>query len=376
MIQRLRAPLLRLFRTAGALALLVAILKGLPAPTAAGCVIGFLIGQEPLADLWFLLTHRLCGGRLYCASFGRGRKLWNGSIAGVPVELGLRPTSGFLFPWGLRPVRAPRLRLWLAAVALFGLHAGLGTWLATSCTGLPRGIGFGLLVTVVLHAVVTVSAPVNSLWTVFVMPFRPGSTKVDLWSSSAVEAERLLIRGRVSEAHRAMDQGQPARLLPAAIALGEGRYEEAQQLALEDLEHGGTPATVCYLIGMSFIGHTDSGEISPELAAARLEPFLARWGIDHRSLFPDFLPTADLARFQNDPHTAIRVARRLSTAVDSPFRRAQAHCSLAAALIAVGRTDEARKALARARKECPELARIADVARMLEREPAQAGQEL
>ncbi len=70
------------------------------------------------------------------------------------------------------------------------------------------------------------------------------------------------------------------------------------------------------------------------------------------------------------------MARRLSTAVDSPFRRAQAHCSLAAALIAVGRTDEARKALARARKECPELARIADVARMLEREPAQAGQEL
>ncbi|MFG2842143.1 tetratricopeptide repeat protein [Kitasatospora sp. NPDC048296] len=371
MIQRLRPSLSRLFRAAGAAALLVAVLRGLPASTATGCAIGFLVGQEPLSDLWFLLTHRLCGGQLYCARYGRGRKLWSGSIAGVPVELGLRPTSGFVFPWGLRPVRAPRLRLWLAAVALFGLHAGLGAWLATSCTGLPRGIGFGLLVTFVMQAVRTASDPVDSLWVVFVMPFRPGSAKVDLWSSSAVEAERLLNRGRISEAHRAMDEGRPALLTPAGIALAEGRYAEAQRLALEDLELGGAPHPVCYIIGMSFIGHTDAGEISPELAAARLDPFLARWGIHDPARFPDFLPTADLARFRNDPHTAIRVARRLSTAVDSPFRRAQACCSLAAALIAAGRPEEAREALARAREECPELARIADVERLLEPQPAE-----
>ncbi|MFF2148163.1 hypothetical protein [Kitasatospora sp. NPDC058190] len=371
MIQRLRTSLPWLFRAVGAFALLVAVLKGLPASTATGCVIGFLIGQEPLSDLWFLLTHRLYGGRLNCASYGRGRKLWSGSIAGVPVELGLRPTSGFLFPWGLRPVRAPRLRVWLASVALYGLHAGLGAWLATSCTGLPRGIGFGLLFTSVMYAVLSSSNPVDSLWAVFVMPFRPGSLKVDIWSSSAVEAERLLFLGRISEAHRKLDEGRPRLLTAAGIALAEGRYEEAQQLALEDLEHGGSPSTVCYLIGMSLIGHTDAGGLSPQVAAARLDPFLDRWGVHNPQLFPDFLPTVDLARFRNDPHTAVRVARRLSTAVDSPFRRATACCSLAAALIAAGRPDEARKALARAREECPELARIADVERLLEPKPAE-----
>ncbi|MBO1414858.1 tetratricopeptide repeat protein, partial [Streptomyces sp. FH025] len=39
-------------------------------------------------------------------------------------------------------------------------------------------------------------------------------------------------------------------------------------------------------------------------------------------------------------------------------------CSLAAALVEAGRPGEARKALARAREQCPGLARIAGVDRM------------
>ncbi|MEU1289497.1 hypothetical protein [Kitasatospora sp. NPDC005856] len=374
MIRHLWASLPWLLRAAGATALYLAMLHDLPALTALGCVIGFLVGQEPLSDLWFLLTHRFCGARLYSASYGRGRRLWSGTIATVPVELGLVPTSGFLFPWGLLPVRAPRLRLWLASVARFGLHAGLGAWLATSATGLPRGIGLGLLFTLGMTAVTTATSPVNSLWAVFVMPFRPGSVSVDAESPSAVEAERYLVRGRISEARRKLDEGTPMVLTATGIALAEGRYTEAERLADEAFERGHTAAdsSVAFLAAMAFVGRVDAGEHSPARAAALLEPYLVRLGVHDRTLARDFLPAADLARFRNDPRTAVRAARRLSNAVGSRFHRSLACCSLAAALMADGRPEEAREALARARRECPELARIADVERMPERGPATA----
>ncbi|MET8541166.1 hypothetical protein ABZW03_11000 [Kitasatospora sp. NPDC004799] len=368
MIRQLRAGLPWLFRAAGAALLYLAVLDGLPAPTLLGCVIGFLVGQEPLSDLWFLLTHRLCGGRLHSASYGRGRRLWSGAIAGVPVELGALPTSGFLLPWGQLPVRAPRLRLWLGSVGLFGLHAGLGAWLATSTDGLPRGIGLGLCFSFVMAAVVTAPRQVNSLWAVFVLPFRPGAVPPDVESPSAVEAERLLLRGRIPEAHRMLDEGRPLALTPAAVALAEGRHEDAERLTDQAFQQGHTPenSSVAFLAAMTLVGRADAGEYSPAQAAARLEPYLSQLGVHDPALARDFLPAADLARLRNDPRTAVRAARRLSNAVGSRFRRSLACCSLAAALIAAGRPEQARKALARARGECPGLARIADLERLLE----------
>ncbi|MGW2256198.1 tetratricopeptide repeat protein, partial [Kitasatospora sp. NPDC001660] len=192
------------------------------------------------------------------------------------------------------------------------------------------------------------------------------------WAPGFIQAERLLAAGRISEAAAllrddASAESATAHLTPAGLALAEGRYEKAELLAAEAMEHG-CPSHVPYLIvGMAFVGRADRGEVSHERAGALLDPFLVRLGINDRTLYRGFLPTADVARFQNDPDTAVRVARPLSTAVGSAYWRAQAGCSLAAALIAAGRPDEARKALARARKECPELVRISDVERMLEK---------
>ncbi|MFJ9696721.1 hypothetical protein [Kitasatospora sp. NPDC101183] len=365
MIQRILASLPWTFRAAAAVALWAALKNGLAPETAIGCIAGFLIGQEPLGDLWFLLTHRFYGGRLYAVKYGRGRKLWSGSIAGALVELGTRPASGLLLHWGQRAVPAVRLRTWAASTALFALHGGLGAWLATSRTGLPQGIGYGLLVTLVMTAVVYAARPIDSLWAVFVLPFRPDGVKIDLPSPTAAEAERLLVRGLIPQARRKLDEGGGPLLTAAVVTLAEGRHEEAQQLVLADLERGCSEYSACWTIGMVLISHADSGELPPELAGARLEPFLNLWNIPDPALLPDFLPTADLARFRGDHRTAVRVARRLSTLASSPFWRAEACCSLAAALIADGRPEEARKALARARRECPGLARIADVERML-----------
>ncbi|MGW2255192.1 hypothetical protein ACWCXH_34150, partial [Kitasatospora sp. NPDC001660] len=100
MLQRLRIALTRVVLLAGIAAVFTTLDHGFPAWTTLGFVIGAFSGQELLADLWFLLTHRLSGTRLLGVSYGRGRLLWHGTVAGVPVELGLRPATGLLLPWG------------------------------------------------------------------------------------------------------------------------------------------------------------------------------------------------------------------------------------------------------------------------------------
>ncbi|MEU8512954.1 hypothetical protein AB0C76_15415 [Kitasatospora sp. NPDC048722] len=372
MLQRLRATLTWVFHLAGIAAVFTTLDHGFPARATLGFVIGALLGQEPLADLWFLLTHRLSGARLLGVSYGRDRLLWNGTVAGVPVELGLRPGTGLLLRWGLLPSRAPRLRVWLSATALYSLHAGLGVWLATSFTGVLQGVGIGLLASFVLHAVFWRPSSICSLWAVFVLPFRRDALAHELWAPGALRADRLLTAGRIPEAaallrEEASADFATAHLTPAGLALAEGRYEEAELLAAQAMENDCRSHVPYLIVGMAFVGRADRGEVTRERAGALLDPFLVRLGINDRTLYRGFLPTADTARFQNDPDTAVRVARPLSTAVSSPYWRAQAGCSLAAALIATGRPDEARKALARARRECPGLARVSDLERMLEK---------
>ncbi|MFE2912464.1 type IV pilus biogenesis/stability protein PilW [Kitasatospora indigofera] len=372
MIERLQLHLGRFLLAAGTLALLVALLKGLPVSTAVGCAVGFLIGREPLPDLWFLLTHRLGGIRLALISYGRGRRLWRGTIAGVPFEVGRRPTSGLFLPWCLLPSRTPRLRLWLVSTGQAVLHAGLGFWLATSCTGPTRGIGFGLLFTFGLLALTSGRSLVNSLWPVFVLPFAgPEALGGDLWTPHGFEAERLLLQGRIREARGRLEEAPIApreAVTAAATVLAQGRYQGAEELARAALEHDWHNTNAHSFLGLAIVGQVDCGELSPERGVARLGPALAAFGQNDRAVLRSVLPAADLARFAGDPEAAVRAARRLRSGYRVSLWIALAECSLAAALIAAARAEEARKALARARRECPELARIADVERLLEYE--------
>ncbi|MER7704954.1 hypothetical protein ABTX81_18925 [Kitasatospora sp. NPDC097605] len=373
MIQRLRFVLPGAFLAAGITALSAVVDRGLPPWTALGFLIGTLLGQEPLSDLWLLLTHRLGGGRLLGVSYGWGRVLWQGTVAGVPVTLGLRPTSGLRLNWGLLPVRAPRLRLWGCSAGWLAVHGGLGAWLAISFTGVPRGIGLGLLSTLVLLVLLGVPSPVNSVWAVLVLPFCPAALDHHLWSAHDITAERLLWRGRIPEARAALDAPAPARapstrLTAAGVALAEGRHDEADRVVELALAQGCDPTQAQVVAAMVTVGRADSGELTPARAGALLGPALEVFGHNERAKLRAIVSAADLARFTGDPRTAVHAARRLAgEAYLSSFWRAQANCSLAAALIATGKPEQAGKALARARRECPGLTRIADVERMLER---------
>ncbi|MFF2952171.1 hypothetical protein ACFVVU_12625 [Kitasatospora sp. NPDC057965] len=373
MIHHLRSVLPRIVLVAGTVVLSAKVDHGLPPWTALGFLIGTLLGQEPLSDLWVLLTHRLGGGRFLGVSYGCGRVLWQGTVAGVPVSLGLRPTGGPRLDWGLLPVRAPRLRLWACSVGRLAVHGGLGAWLALSFTGAARGIGLGLLSTLVLLVLLGAPSPLNSIWAVLVLPFRPRALEHHLWSTRDITAERLLWRGRIPEARAVLDGPAPARavrtrLTAAGVALAEGRHDEADRIIGLALAQGCDPREAHAVAAAVIVCRSDSGELTPATAGALLAPVLEVFGHDERAKLRHVQGAADLARFNGDPEAAVRAARR--HAVDarlSPHWRAHAGCTLAAALIATGRPERAGEALARARRECPGLTRIADVERMLER---------
>ncbi|MFE6746827.1 hypothetical protein ACFVGM_13305 [Kitasatospora purpeofusca] len=383
MINRLRFALPWIFLLAGTTALIAVVDRGLPPWTALGFLLGTLLGQEPLSDLWCLLTHRLCGARLLFVSYGRGRRLWQGTIAGVPVCLGLRPTTGLRISWGLLPVRAPRIRLWVCSVAWLAVHCGLGVWLAVSCTGAARGVGLavsctgaargvglGLLSTLVLLLLLQGASPVNSAWAVLVLPFRPRALEHHVWSPRGITAERLLYRGLVPEARAALGRlstGQE-HLTAAGVALAEGRHDDADRLVAKAAANGCSALQAHAVAAVVIVCRGDSGELPRSRAGALLAPALDVFGHDDRARLRALVPAADLARFNGDPETAVRAARRLAVDASlSPFWRAQAGCSLAAALIAAGRPEQAGRALARARRECPGLARITALEHALER---------
>ncbi|MFD0258496.1 hypothetical protein ACFVH7_09500 [Kitasatospora indigofera] len=291
----------------------------------------------------------------------------------MPVEVGLRPTGGLYLPWCLVPSRAPRLRLWLVSTGQAVFHAGLGFWLATSFTGPTRGIGFGLLFTFGLLALTRGKSLVSSLWPVLVLPFAgPEALGDEVWTPHGFEAERLLLQGRIREARGRVEEAPIAQHeagVAAAIVLAQGRYEGAEELARAALEYDWNNTNAHSFLGLAIVGSVDCGELSPERGVARLGPALAAFGQNDRAILRSVLPAADLARFTGDPEGAVRAARRLRSGYRVSLWVALAECSLAAALIAAQRAEEARKALARARRECPELARIAEVERLLEHEP-------
>ncbi|MFJ4668291.1 tetratricopeptide repeat protein [Kitasatospora purpeofusca] len=370
MINRLRFALPWIFLLAGTTALIAVVDRGLPPWTALGFVLGTLLGQEPLSDLWCLLTHRLCGARLLFVSYGRGRKLWQGTVAGVPVCLGLRPTTGLRISWGLMPVRAPRIRLWVCSVAWLAGHCGLGVRLAVSCTGAARGVGLGLLSTLVLLLLLQGASPVNSAWAVLVLPFRPRGLEHHLWSPRGITAERLLHRGLVPQARAALGRLSTGEeyLTAAGVALAEGRHDDADRLVAKASAHGCSALQAHVVSAVVTVCRSDSGELPRSRAGALLAPALDVFGDDDRAKLRSLVPAADLARFNGDPETAVRAARRLAVDASlSPFWRAQAGCSLAAALIAAGRPEQAGRALDRARRECPGLTRITALEHALER---------
>ncbi|WP_406202724.1 hypothetical protein OH807_24945 [Kitasatospora sp. NBC_01560] len=325
--------------------------------------------SDLLAQVWVLLTARLQSKRVHLVVLGSGRILAEARIGTALVQLRAFPGTLNVY-WLLARAPLARLRIWLGTAVAAGLQTALGVWLLTGGTA-ARPLGVGVLTATAWRILATLRGPLGTGRILLLMPFRPAG--LPFGSGPNVRAGIAFAQGRLTEFGAAV-----AELTPednpeqdrGELALAEGRYAEAE-------EHGrrarAQALTVSHaieagmLISSAIVGAADAGELPPDRYLPRLMTVLGEFGGPRKALERTIPALADLARLDNRPDEALAIARSQRALHAYRPWRAESDCSLAAALGALGRFDEAREALARARRTYPGLARTDLVERQLDR---------
>ncbi|MFF7590225.1 hypothetical protein ACFZCK_22300 [Kitasatospora purpeofusca] len=333
--------------------------------TALAFTLGYAVPRVS-AEVWVLLTGRLGGKRKLLVTIGSGRVVAEALLGGVLVQLRPFPTALHIF-WTIAAGRLVRLRLWLSAVLLTAGPAALAWWLWASG---PRPAAVGIVLALVGRIVTGLRDPYCFGSQLLLLPFRPSS--VQPASEPGHRATAALLQGRFSDAGAAAPRMAPTDnpgITRAKLALGAGRYGEAERLARTELAEQRSPGLLVEIglvITSAVVCAGDSGELPRTNALPRLMTAVGMFDGDPRSVALNVPAAIDLARWEGRPDDAVALGRKQRGLHMSRIWRAESSCALAAALGAVGRLDEAHEALSRARKECPELARTALVARQLD----------
>ncbi|MFJ4092203.1 hypothetical protein ACIPYS_11520 [Kitasatospora sp. NPDC089913] len=334
-----------------------------------GPVLAFALGYavpRVSAEIWVLLTGRLGGKRKLLVTIGTGRVVAEAVLGGVLVQLRPFPTALHVF-WTIASGRLVRLRLWLSAVLLTAGPAALAWWLWNSG---QRHAAAGIALALMSRIVTGLRDPYCFGSQLLRLPFRPSS--VEPASESGHLATAALFQGRFSDAGAAAPHMRPTDnpgITRAKLALGAGRYAEAEQLARTELAEKQSPGLLVEIglvVTSAVVCAGDSGELPRTNALPRLMAAVGMFDGDPRSVDVTVPAAIDLARWEGRPDDAVALGRKQRGLHMSRVWRAESSCALAAALGAVGRLDEAHEALSRARRECPELARTALVARQLD----------
>jgi len=340
-----------------------------------GAGLGMLLAIQS-AMLWLLLLGPVSGFSVTGATVGFGGRMAGGRIAGRGVSLQQVPLPLVTVAWVIVARGGLRARLFLSALGQTALHLGLGLWLLTGTTGWVRLVGIGLLMYPVM-SLLMVGLPLSTGWVLLRMPFLPAEALTTYALRPGEEiAARALRDGRLGEAREALrrvaDDAAPgfqSRLLRAGVALAEGRCAEAAveaNAALETKPQRRHAALAYALRASAIAGAAETGHLPP----AQYLPWLAQAVEMTRAgqpLLVGYLPgPADLALLEGRREDAVRLARKPARKAFDRYWGAQSECSYAAALASVGRTEEARAALARARRAMPELARITVVEQRIE----------
>ncbi|MFB6889687.1 hypothetical protein ACFCX4_10280 [Kitasatospora sp. NPDC056327] len=330
----------------------------------------FLLGYavpRVCAELWVLLTGRWGGKRKLSVVLGTGRVVAATTVGGTQVELRAFPTAVHIY-WTIAHGRLVRLRLWLSAVLLTAGPAALAWWLWTS--GVPMA-AWGIVLGLAGRIVRGFRDPYCFGSQLLRLPFRPSS--VVSCSEAGHLATAALLQGRFGAAAAVVDRMEPASnpgITRAKLALGAGRYAEAEERARTELaaqHHPSLMVEVGLVLTSAIAGAGDSGELPPATALPRLLAAVDLFDGDPASLRVSVPALIDLARWEGRPDDAVAIGLAQRGLHRSRIWRAESSCALAAALGAAGRPEEAGAALVRARKECPELARVALVERQLAR---------
>ncbi|MFG2817811.1 hypothetical protein ACGFX4_00160 [Kitasatospora sp. NPDC048365] len=337
--------------------------------------LGALLSLQ-LSMVWVLVGGRFSGFAVTAVEFGYGRRLLSTRIGGVPVGVRRLPFPFMSVVWA--PIRRPGLRWRLVVSALLQLAVQIGTglWLLDSAPAwaFPGAVAF-LVFAVVMLA--TFSLPLTIGWVLFRMPFLPAEALATYALRPGEEhAARALRDGRIEDARAALervaDDGAPgfqSHLVHAGVDLAEGRYTEAAVEVNRALEAKPHPRYAAIAVGLrtaSLVGAAETGTLPVTQAVPWLGQTVELLRTWNPMLLRSLAATADLALLENRREEALKLAGKAAVRTVDRFWEAHAACSHAAALASVGRPEQARAELDRARRAMPGLARIALVERRIE----------
>ncbi|MFJ1752164.1 hypothetical protein [Kitasatospora sp. NPDC088134] len=347
----------------------VILFGGVTPPT--GSLGGFLFGWfgglvvgTNLTQLLLALLGPLGGLRALSYGVGLGQPLF-----GLPLgsrRLWVRAVPLPVFHGMYQRARAARGRTWATVTAAYAAPVLLGVALLLAG---PDGwwlFGTATAAFPALELLLTARYPGTAGWVVLRLPTAPAEVLVDLFPTPVeADAHLALENGRIADA-AALLAGAPApsgrtgAAIRINVLLAQGRWQEALTAA-ESLTAGRLHAsawTVSVLRAQVLVCAADAGLLPLPQAVSLLTAELASVG-DR----PHAAARADRLRLGGDREGALRESARALRASGDSVVTANAFCSRAAALLAAGRSEEAGKALDRARKLLPGLARIALVER-------------
>ncbi|WP_282202446.1 tetratricopeptide repeat protein [Kitasatospora fiedleri] len=296
----------------------------------------------------------------YSLGFGRvSRVLRAGSRPLAVRSVPLPVVSG-----AYQLVSGPRARTWAGMTAAYVPALVLGGWLLATARGGWWVFGLMVAVPLLLELALQARFPGCPGWVVFRLPTASPEALAEARTSPGQRAASLaLTHGRPAEAVAVLAAEPESGTLHdgmlrvrALLAVGEwaGALERAERItAAGPVAHLGWAAALVRaeaLVCAAEAGLLPPTEYLPRLAAqgAALEQRLLRSPV-----------RADLLRLRGEREEAVKAAGQALRMQPDPLTAANAECSLAAALFAAGRPDQARRALERARKLFPALARIA-----------------
>ncbi|MFD7730915.1 hypothetical protein ACFV6F_11090 [Kitasatospora phosalacinea] len=260
-----------------------------------------------------------------------------------PVQLGTVPARG-----GLLPGLLVHLAITVLGAGLLALVGGdFGPVAAAFC--LVGSVGPAML-TVLLRSTPTAAAVAPEVQEV-----------TEVLQRDVAGARRLL---------DALAEGPGIREATLSVLLAEGRYRELADLTAESVASGFPAEALVHARALAYLDETgaatdaDRAAFRTAYATARRLRRELRAGTDLEAL-------QELALGRNG--LAIDEARSAAAVASPPLRRSMAYATLALALHRAGRAEEARTALASARRTGPASARLAFLTDLLAE--AEAGTE-
>ncbi|GLW59129.1 hypothetical protein [Kitasatospora phosalacinea] len=292
---------------------------------------------------------------------GSGRRSRTVRLGRCPLVLRSVPLPFFAAAYQLVP--GPRWRAWAAVTAAYLPAPLLGGWLLATTAGAWQL--FGLVLTAALvELAVQAAFPGCPGWVVLRMPAASPAALAEVYATPGqVAAARALEGGRIADAAAALAAEPETGTLADGVArvrvlLATGEWAAALERA-ERITVAAPVARVGWLADLAraeaLVCAADAGLLPP----AEYLPRLAAAVDAVSGRRPGAAVRADLHRLRGEREQAVKHASAAARRSVDAWGTADAACSLAAALLASGRPEQARRALARAHGVLPGLARTA-----------------